>query len=130
VEIHTNDPRNAVIELMVSGTVEIFADIRPKHVRLTGKVGEPVSAVVEIVPRPDHPFKIKNVRAQNGRLIRFSLANKAAAGGTIYELTITSARQDAGRISDVVELDTDSRICPTLKVPVFGKIIDARKETP
>ncbi|MCK7508424.1 MAG: hypothetical protein MZV70_33140 [Desulfobacterales bacterium] len=78
--VHTNDPRNAVMELMVSGTVEIFADIRPKHVKLTGKVGEPVAAVVEIVPRPDRPFKIKNVRAMKGRDIRFSLANKTAAG--------------------------------------------------
>jgi hypothetical protein len=130
VVVHTNDPRNAVIELMVSGKVETFADIRPKNVRLMGKVGEPVGAVVEIVPKPDHPFKIKNLRAKNGRHIRFGLANKAARGGTIYELTITSARQDAGSISDVIYVDTDSAIGPTLQVAVFGTIIEAGKQTP
>jgi hypothetical protein len=33
-----------------------------------------------IVPRPDHPFKIKNVRAMNGRHIQFSLSNKGEVG--------------------------------------------------
>jgi hypothetical protein len=130
VVVHTNDPRNPVMELLVSGMVEKFADIRPKQVRLTGKVGEPVTAVAEIVPRPDHPFKIKNIRAMKGRHIQFSLANKAASGSTIYELTITSTRQDAGSISDVIYLDTDSPIRPTLQVTVSGTIIEARKETP
>jgi hypothetical protein len=126
VVVHTNDPRNAVIELMVGGTVEIFADIQPKHLNLNGKVGEPVSAVVEIVPRPDHPFKIKNVRAMNGRHIQFSLSNKAQVGRSVYELTVTNSRQNPGRISDVIYLDTDSPIRPTLQVPVFGMIIEAK----
>jgi hypothetical protein len=118
------------MELMVSGMVEKFAEIRPERVRLSGRVGEPVTAVAEIVPRPDYPFKIKNIRAMNGRHIRFSLANKTAAGNTIYEITVTSTRQDAGSISDVVYLDTDSPIRPTLQVTVSGTIIDAKKETP
>jgi hypothetical protein len=29
---------------MVNGKVEVFAEIRPKHLRLTGKTGEPVTA--------------------------------------------------------------------------------------
>ena len=128
--VHTNDPRNSVMELMVSGMVEKFAEIRPERVRLSGRVGEPVTAVAEIVPRPDYPFKIKNIRVMNGRHIRFSLANKTAAGNTIYEITVTSTRQDAGSISDVVYLDTDSPIRPTLQVTVSGMIIDAKKETP
>jgi hypothetical protein len=129
VVVHTNDPRNPVVELMVSGTVETFADIRPKHMQLSGRVGEPVTAVAEITPRPDRPFKIKNIRAMNGRHIRFSLADKMAAGKTIYEITITSTRLDAGSISDVIYVDTDSPIRPTLQVTVFGTIIAAKKET-
>jgi len=116
------------MELMVSGRVEVFAEIRPKHLRLAGKTGEPVTAMAEIMPRPDYPFNIKNVRAMNGRHIRFGLAHKAATGGMIYELTVTSDRQDAGPISDVIYLDTDSPIRPTLQVPVFGTIIEAKKE--
>ena len=128
--VHTNDPRKSVMELTVSGMVEKFAEIRPARVRLSGRVDELVTAVAEIVPRPDYPFNIKNIRAMNGRHIRFSLANKTAAGKTIYEITITSTRLDAGSISDVVYVDTDSPIRPTLQVTVFGTIIAAKKETP
>jgi len=130
VVVHTNDPRNSVMELTVSGMVEKFAEIRPERVRLSGRVGEPVTAVAEIVPRPDYPFKIKNIRAMNGHHIRFSLANKTAAGRTIYEITVTSTRPDRGGISDVIYVDTDSPIRPTLQVTVSGTIIDAKKETP
>jgi len=130
VVVHTNDPRNSVMELMVSGMVEKFAEIRPGSVRLSGRVGELVTAVAEIVPRPDYPFKIKNIRAMNGRHIRFSLAEKTAAGSTVYEITVTSTRPDPGRISDVIYVDTDSPIRPNLQVPVHGTIIGAKKETP
>jgi hypothetical protein len=130
VVVHTNDPRNSVIELTVSGMVEKFAEIRPERLRLSGRVGEPVTAVAEIVPRPDYPFKIKNIRAMNGHHIRFSLASKTAAGSTIYEITVTSTRPDRGGISDVIYMDTDSPIRPTLQVTVSGTIIDAKKETP
>jgi hypothetical protein len=36
-------------------------------------------------------------------------------------------RQDAGRISDVVYLVTDSPIRPTLQVTVFGTITEAKR---
>ena len=128
--VHTNDPLNPVMELMVSGMVEKFAEIRPENVRLSGRVGESVTAVAEIVPRPDYPFKIKNIRAMNGRHIRFSLADKTAAGRTIYEITVTGTRPDPGGISDVIYVDTDSPIRPTLQVTVSGTIVGAKKETP
>jgi hypothetical protein len=52
------------------------------------------------------------------------------AGGPIpvYQLTVTGSRQTPGRISDVIYLETDSKIRPTLNVPVFGTIIEAKKE--
>ena len=46
------------------------------------------------------------------------------------EITVTSTRPDQGRISDVIYVDTDSPIRPTLQVTVSGTIIDAKKETP
>lgn len=113
---------------MVSGRVEIFAEIRPKHLRLTGKAGEPVTAVVEIIPRLDYPLKNKNVRAMNGQHIQLSMASKAPTGRTVYELTVIASRPAPGRISDVIYIETDSPIRPTLQIPVYGTIIEARKE--
>jgi hypothetical protein len=130
VVVHTNDPATPVLELMVSGRVEVFADIQPKRLRFTARAGEPAAAVVKIVPHPDRPFKIKNVRAMNGRDIRFSLADETRDGRAVYELTVTSTRQDAGRFSDVIHLDTDSPIRTTIQIPVHGTIIEAKREKP
>jgi len=43
-------------------------------------------------------------------------------------LTVTGSRQTPGWISEVIYLETDSKIRPTLNVPVFGTIIEAKKE--
>jgi hypothetical protein len=116
------------MELMVSGMVEVFAEIRPKHLRFTGQAGELMTTVVEIIPQPKFPFKIKNVRAMNGQHIQLSLADKVQNGRMFFKLTVTGSRQEPGRISDVIHLETDSPIRPLLQVPVFGLITEARKE--
>jgi hypothetical protein len=116
------------MELIVSGKVEVFADIRPIYLRLTGNTGESLTALVEIMPRPDYPFNIKNVRAANGQDIQLSMTNKDQAGRPVYELTVTASRQAPGRISDIIHIETDSPIRPTLQVPVYGTIMEERKE--
>lgn len=111
----------------MTGKVEKFADIQPERVRLTGRMGDPVSVTVRIVPRPDHPFKIKNVRAMRGDYIRSEITPREADGKPYYELTISSTRQEPGRIVDVVNLETDSPVRPQLQVHVFGEIIPTRQ---
>jgi hypothetical protein len=116
-----------VVELVLTGKVEKFAEIQPERVRLTGRMGDPVSVTVRIVPRDEHPFKIKNVRAMRGQYIQSSLAVREEGGKPYYELTVSSTRQEPGRIVDVVNLETDSRVRPQLQVHVFGEIIPARQ---
>ncbi|MFO7687179.1 MAG: hypothetical protein R6V60_13935 [Desulfobacterales bacterium] len=115
------------MELLLTGKVEKFADIQPERVRLTGRISDPVSVTVRIVPRPDHPFKIKSVRAMRGQYIQFSLAVREESGKPYYELTVSSTRPEPGRIVDVVNLETDSQVQPRLQVHVFGEIIPARQ---
>ncbi|MCU0560711.1 MAG: hypothetical protein MUD16_11045 [Desulfobacterales bacterium] len=115
------------MELVVTGKVEPFADIQPERARLTGRVGDPVSVTVRIAPRPDHPFKIKNVRTMRGDAIRSEINSREADGKPYYELTISSTRQEPGRIVDVIYVETDSRVRPQLQVHVFGEIIPALK---
>jgi hypothetical protein len=115
------------VELILTGRVEKFADIQPERVRLNGRVGDPVSVTVRIVPRPKHPFKITNIRAMRGEHIRFALKHLVDGGKTSYELTISSIRQEPGRIVDAVGLETDSTILPLIQVQVFGEIIAAKQ---
>jgi hypothetical protein len=123
VQVHTNDPAHGVIELAVSGKVEVFADIRPKSLRLAGQLGHPVTLTAEIIPRADQPFKIKNARAMNGQYLQFNLADKVKEGQKVYELTVTNTRREPGRFSDVIYLETDSPIRPMLQVPIYGIIV-------
>jgi hypothetical protein len=116
--------------LTLSGAVEKFADVQPERVFLNGRMGDPVSASVRIVPRPDYPFKIKNVRTKTGQHIRPTVAIREDGGKSYYELTVNSSRQQPGRIVDVVYLDTDSPVRPQIAVPVFGQIVPASRETP
>jgi hypothetical protein len=127
VTVFTNDPGKPALELVVSGNVKTFAKIEPKNIRLFGKAGEPVSAVVEIVPGKDTPFKIKGVRVNNGQFIRTDLSDKKREGQSLYELKVTSTRTAPGAISDVVYLDTDSELRPVLQVPVMGRITETKQ---
>ncbi len=122
VVVHTNDPAAAVLELMLSGRVEAFADIQPKSVLLRAKAGETASAVARILPRPERPFAIRNLRAVKGRDIRFQLAQKSGPSGTVYELTIFSTRKEPGRIADMVVIETDHPARPALQVMVTGVV--------
>jgi hypothetical protein len=90
-------------------------------------VGDPVSVTVRIVPRPEHLFKIKSIRAMRGEHIRFALKPLVDRGKTFYELTISSTRQEPGRIVDAVSLETDSPVRPQIQVQVFGEIIAAKQ---
>jgi len=122
VVVHTNDPRAAVVELTVSGRVEAFADIRPKTVFLRAKAGETASAVALILPRPERPFAIKNLRAVRGRDIRFELAQKAGPSGPVYELRVFNTRKEPGRIADIVVIETDHPARTAIQVMVTGEV--------
>lgn len=111
----------------MTGKVEKFAEIQPERVRLTGRLGDPVNVTVRIIPRADHPFKIKSVRATRGQYIQSSLAVREEGGRPYYELTVSSTRPEPGRIVDVVNIETDSQVRPRLQVHVFGEIIPARQ---
>lgn len=122
VVVHTNDPQHPVFELMVTGRVEAFADIQPKTVSLRAKAGETVSAVARIIPRPERPFAIRNLRAVNGRDIRFELTQKVGPAGKLYEITIFNTRREPGRIADMVVIETDHPERPALQVMVTGLV--------
>jgi hypothetical protein len=118
--IHTNDSAHAVVELLVSGKVELFAEIRPRSLRLAGPAGRTLSAAAEIVPRPDQPFTIRSARTYSGRNLQLNLSDKVQDGRKVYALTVTGSSMGPERFNDFIILETDSRIRPTLQIPVYG----------
>ncbi len=128
--MYSNDPRTPKLRLGVSGEVERFAIIKPRHVRLFGDVGQQIRQTVTIVPEKKYPFKILEARARNGKFITYELKSEEGPDGTRYRLTIESRREQPGRFMDSILLKTDSDIRPELRVNVFGLIRSARKAAP
>jgi hypothetical protein len=89
---------------------------------LRGFTGDSLKRKVTIIPLEKYPFKILNVRAKNGKDIRFQLQEEKNEKGLQYALTVENLRLQKGRYFDIITLETDSKIRPTLSVRVYGDI--------
>jgi len=122
VRIRTNDPKFPFLAVSVSGQVEKFAEIRPERVFLSGLAGSPLSMDVEIIPRKEYPFTIQDVRAKDGRFIRWSLEEKCGKKSDRYVIKVESIRPGKGGFADIIFVKTDSLVRPTISIYVTGSI--------
>ena len=90
---------------------------------MRGFVGEPIQTKVTIIPEEKYPFKVQKVRARDGRNIRFQLEEENNKEGLRYALIVENQRAQKGRYFDVITLETDSQIRPTLDVRVYGDLM-------
>jgi hypothetical protein len=104
--------------------VEKFVTIKPARVRLSGFVGHPITRTVTIIPEEKYPFKILEVKATDGRNIRYELTERPAAEGKGYTLSIENTKKETGRYHDVIRLKTDSFIKPEIQIRVSGYVRD------
>ena len=118
--VYTNDKRRPRQDLVISGPVEKFVTIRPQHANIRGIVGEPIKGTVTIIPEKKYPFKILNLRAKDGKYIRYQLEETKESDTTAYKLNIENLKTEAGRYYDSIILETDSKIRPQLLVRVYG----------
>jgi hypothetical protein len=107
-----------------------FALVQPTYARLVGRVGSDIRKTVTITREKAYPFKITNVKPRNGKEIAIDLKEFTEAGKSGYQLTIENKKEDAGRYADAVILTTDSKIKPTLTIPVYGQIIAPPTQSP
>ena len=89
---------------------------------MRGYTGEHPKKKVTIIPLNKYPFKILKVHAKNGKDIRFQLSEEENVKGIQYALTVENQRLEKGRYFDIITLETDSKIKPTLSVRVYGDI--------
>jgi len=125
VWIYTNDRKNPQLQIQVAGTVEKFADIVPKRAMMVGAVGTPLKTQIRIVPQQKYSFKILGIRARNGKFITFRMEEQKESEKSMYVLTVENTMQQKGRYSDVIYMDTDSKIQPVIEIPVMGNILDS-----
>jgi hypothetical protein len=120
--VYTNDKSHPQQDLVLSGQVEKFVTIRPQQANMRGIVGDPIKSTVTIIPEKSYPFKIINMRAKDGKNIKYQLEETTASDATVYRLNIENLKTDAGRYYDTIILETDSKIRPQLNVRVYGHL--------
>jgi hypothetical protein len=125
--VNTNDPANASLILQVKGEVRSYIPVKPKRVRLRGRVGEQVQKTVQIERLKDHPFRVKAIKARNGQNLQFELkeGNGSKDG---YSLVVTNTMKEAGTYHDLITIETDSKAKPKLQIPVTGRILAVSKK--
>jgi hypothetical protein len=127
--VYTNDKDRPRMNLVISGQVEKFATIRPKHVNLRGYAGDNIKASVSLIPGKKYPFKILKARAKDGNNIKFELEEVAQSDNGAYELKVENLKKDTGRYFDTIILETDSKVRPELNVRVYGNLRPPKPQT-
>ncbi len=128
--VYTNDQSLPRQDLVVTGQVENFVTIRPRHVSLRGYTGDPIKGTVTIIPEKKYPLKILEARPRNGKNIKIELGEVKKSGVAAYELEVENRRQETGRYYDTIILKTDSKVRPELIVKVYGYLRAREIEQP
>jgi len=126
--VYTNDKNRSRMDLAMSGQVEKFVTIRPKHVNLRGYTGDSIKALVSVIPEKKYPFKILKISAKDGKNIKFQVDEVASSANGAYELKVENLKPDSGRYYDTIFLETDSKIRPKLSVRVYGNLRPRKTE--
>lgn len=120
--MHTDDPKNAVIELHLKGKVQKFATIEPERVNLQGLLGDTVSQTVTIIPETEVPFKILQVNAMKGTDFTHTLKETEIDGKKAYQLTVVSKKKTEGRFYDKIIILTDRSDYQPIMLIVSGEL--------
>ncbi len=125
IVVRTNDKNNADIEIAISGNIKPITDVFSLSVvRLTGTKGQEIKQTVTITPGADNRFKITGIKAENGKNLKYELADKTQANSLKYELTVYNLKQEKGWYTDKLIIQTDSAVSPVFEIRVMGFIRD------
>lgn len=114
------------VRLQVTGQVNAYLTVSPRSVRLIGRADQALSQTVKIIPIQGHPFKIKDVKAQQGRNLRYELRPLGSDPEKYgYELVVQNAMQAAGNYRDLITIQTDSKEKPSVSIPIYARIHNA-----
>ena len=126
--VQTDDTKHPFIHLAIVGRVEEFVHLNPKKVYLRGAVGTDIKRTVSIIPAEKYPFNILETKATSGRDISYQLEKDEKSEKKRWLLTVENRKKERGNYFDTINLKTDSKIRPTIKIRVYGNIFKPRKQ--
>ena len=118
----SNDKKNPVLELKITGFVERFVSIIPKRANLRGIIGQPLTETIRIIPEEKYPFKIIAGKARKGDDIEFTFNEAVDNGKPVYVVSVENLKKDEGRYFDSIILKTDFKEYPEISINVYGDI--------
>ncbi len=101
-----------------------IASIKPRRLALRGSAREPVKGSVKIIPKDKYPFSITEVKPRDGKNIKYDLKEMEESGKKIYVLTVENLKKEKGRYYDTINLKTDSKYLPEIRISVSAAIGD------
>lgn len=100
--------------------MEKFADITPNYIVFRGFAGDSLERIIRIKPLKSYPFKIEGIKAKKKKDIDIKLRELKSDDGIIYEIVARNKRAKKGRLSNTIQIDTDSKIKPLIEIRVGG----------
>ncbi|MDQ1334206.1 MAG: hypothetical protein QG552_1156 [Thermodesulfobacteriota bacterium] len=89
---------------------------------LNGEVGESLKIEVKISPVSEGLFEITGAKADQGKDIRVTLADRKETDGNVYTLIVENQREAFGRYQDIIRLSTTNKVQNEIVIPVWGNI--------
>jgi len=122
--LKTDHKTQPELKIWIRGEInaEKIATITPQEVKLSGSAGEPIKALLKIVPVKAHSFKVLEIKAKSGENICYGLEEVKTAEGMTYHLTVENLKKEKGDYTDAIILKTDSNIKPEIRIKVIGSI--------
>ncbi len=102
--------------------VEKFAEIKPERITLIGPGSQKLFTEVEIIPRKEYPFAIREMKAVSGRFFTYKMEKRNNGKQNSYIIRVENTRTEKGRYADTIFVHTDSPVRPKITIPVIGMI--------
>ena len=124
--VKTDDPQNNTLNLIVTGQVELLAEINPQAVYLNGKTGDTLEAVVSITPSEKYAFTVLGLEKKNNSRIEATLI-PPKKGSKVWQIKIKCRSDKAEDLYDELILKTDSKYVPSLGIRVSAVFLEKKK---
>lgn len=126
IRLFTTDKIQKEITIPIWGEIKAteIASIKPRRLMLRGSARNPVKGSVSIIPKDKYPFSITQVKPRDGKNIKCDLKEVEKSGKKIYVLTVENLKKEKGRYYDTINLKTDSKDQPEIRIIVSAQIGD------
>lgn len=122
IVVETEDKKRPHINLYISGKVTKFATVSPPRIQLKNSGNNYMEGSTVIMPEKKYPFKIRDIKARDGRYISYDFREIEKDKNIAYIIKVKSKTNTRKYIRDILFIETDSDVQPEIPIRVRGRI--------